>query len=323
MSDKIHILFAITDSYSAYCAVTLVSIFENNKGSSFCIHIICADLSEDNRRKLECLFERYGQELELVHPHGKKFQQIVNMKDKMPNKYHVSTFYRLCVSEWLSPDIDRVIYLDCDLIVTGNLLPLWEEEIDENISLCAAHDFVRLNDYHRLRICKAQHTYFNAGVLLINLAYWRRYAVEQQCIDYICAFPERLLLADQDPLNAVSVGKVKYLHPKYNTMNFYFAREEYLSVCVWYDDMKAIQEAVKSPVIVHFSSEKPWFNGDYLPYRDEWMKYLSMTEWRDRKIKYKGGWKGRCKSFCKKNICRLLGKIGNTLRLRYPASPYQ
>lgn len=323
MSDKIHILLAITDSYAAYCAVTIVSIFENNKGNNFCIHIICADLSEENKNKMGCLFEKYGQEIDIIMPNIQKLQAIVEIKDKMPSKYHVSAFYRLFVSEWLSQKIDRIIYLDCDLIVIGNLLPLWKKEMNENISLCATHDFVRIQDYHRLRICKEQHTYFNSGVLLINLAYWRKHSVGQQCIDYICTYPERIKLADQEALNAVSVGKVKYLHLKYNTMSFYFAKEEYLSVRVWYDDMKAIQEAIKSPVIIHFAGEKPWFKGDYLPYRDEWMKYLAMTEWRNIKIKYKGGWKGRWKSFCQKNIYRLLGKMGNTLRLRYPASPYQ
>lgn len=308
MTDKIHVLLAITDSYAAYCAVTITSIFENNKGVNFCIHIICADLSDENKNKLERLFKKYGQEMDIIMPDIQKFQTIVDMKDKMPSKYHVSTFYRLFAADWLPKDIEKIIYMDCDLIVTGNLKFLWEEGMDENISLCATHDFVRINDYHRLKICKKDHTYFNAGVLLINLVYWRNHSVGQQCVDYICTYPERILIADQEALNAVSVGKVKYLHPKYNTMSFYFAKEEYLSVRVWYDDMKAIQEAIKSPVIIHFAGEKPWFKGDYLPYRDEWMKYLAMTEWRNIKIKYKGGWKGRWKSFCQKTYIVYLEK---------------
>lgn len=322
MNNQIHILLAITDSYAAYCAVTLVSLFENNKDNCFCVHIICTDLTKGNKERLEVIFRRYGQEVDWIQPDLTKFQPIMEAKDRMPNKYHLSTYYRLFASEWLAKYIDRVIYLDCDLIVTGDVRPLWEVHLDDNTALCATHDFVRIEDYHRLRINPMEHIYFNAGVLLINLIYWRSHSVGQSCVDYICTYPERILLADQEALNAVLVGKVKYVHPKYNTMSYYFAKEKYLSVRTWFSDMEAIREAIKAPVIVHFAGDKPWFKGDYLPYRDEWMKYLAMTEWKDMKIRYKGRWKGFCKLKLIKISYFLLGKMGTTLRLHYPTSPY-
>lgn len=322
MSEKIHILLAITDSYAAYCAVTIVSIFENNKGNDFCIHIICADLSEENKNKLERLFEHYRQEIDIIKPDLQRFQAIVDMKDKMPSKYHVSTFYRLFAADWLPKDIEKIIYMDCDLIVTGNLKFLWKEDMNENISLCATHDFVRINDYHRLKICKKDHTYFNAGVLLINLAYWRNHSVGQQCVDYICTYPERILIADQEALNAVSIGKVKYLHPKYNVMSLYFAKDEYLSARVWYDDMHEIREAIKSPVIVHFAGEKPWFKGYYLPYKNEWTKYLKMTEWKNIKIGYKNGAIEKYKRLIKKVIFYLFNGTGKIPQSMHPNYPY-
>lgn len=323
MDDKIHILLAITDSYATYCAVTLVSIFENNKDSHICVHIISEDLSEGNKGRLERIFQRYGQGVDWIQPDLEKFRPVLEVKGRMPSKFHISTFYRLFAAEWLPQNVDRVIYMDCDLIVINELGSLWEEEMDENISLCAVHDFIRINDYHRLRICKEKHTYFNAGVLLINLSYWRKHEVEKQCINYIYRFPERLLLLDQDTLNIILVGKIKYLHPKYNTMSFYFAKEKYLSIRTWYSDMEMIREAVKNPVIVHFAGEKPWFKGNYLPYRDEWMKYLNMTEWKGMKIEYKGGWRGMVKIFVMRNLrYYILGKISKNLCLSYPLLPY-
>lgn len=320
---KIHILLTITDSYAAYCAVTLVSIFENNKDSCFCVHIICADLTEGNKGRLERIFQRYEQEVDWIHPDIQKIQAIVDKEDRMPRKHNISVFYRLFAAEWLPQNINRVIFMDCDLIVTGDLNSLWKEKMDENISLCAVHDFIRINDYHRLRICKEIHTYFNAGVQLINLDYWRKHEVGKQCVDYIYRFPERLLLLDQDTLNAISVGKVKYLHPKYNTMSFFFAKEEYLSVRVWYDDIEAIREAVKNPVVVHFAGEKPWFKGCYLPYRNEWLKYLEMTEWKGMKIRFKKGFKGKCVFYVKQSIRYLIDKTIPKWRQKYPISYYK
>lgn len=323
MNDKIDILFAATDSYVPYLTVALVSIFENNKENDFLVHIICSDLTCDNKEILKHLSDHYGQELHLIQPDLEMFQVIVNMKDKMPSKYHLSTFYRLFVTEWLPEDINRIIYLDCDLIVTGNLRSLWKEDMDENTALCATHDFVRIDDYHRLQINPIEHIYFNAGVLLINLTYWRSHSVGKCCVDYICTYPERILMADQEALNATLAGKVKYIHPKYNTMTFYFAKEKYLGTCVWYGDMEAIIEAVKSPVVVHFAGEKPWFKGEYLPYQDEWMKYLSITDWKDMKIRYNGGWKGKLKFIIRKTMYYFLRKVSNTYRIMYPVSIYK
>lgn len=323
MPDKIHILLTITDSYAAYCAVTIVSIFENNKGNDFCIHIICEDLSKENKNKLERLFKKYNQEIDIIKPNLQQLQTIINIQDKIPSKYHISVYFRLFAAEYLSKNIERIIYMDCDSIVVGKLRPLWEEDMDENTSLCAAHDFVRISDYHRLKINIKDHVYFNSGVLLINLTYWRTHLFGKQCIDYICGYSESIVYPDQDVLNALSVKKTKYLNLKYNTLIFYLAKKEYLIKHVWYDDWDMIQNAIKSPCVVHFVNNPPWYKGGFLPYRDVWIKYLSMTEWKDIKIGYKGGFMGYCKYTLNKSLRSLIGLMGKEYRLKYPVSSYK
>ena len=88
MDDKIHLLLAITDSYIIYCAVTLVSIFENNQDSRFCVHIICPDLKKENKDKLAHLFAHYDHEMSLVRFDLDKFQEIEKVKNRIPGKYH-------------------------------------------------------------------------------------------------------------------------------------------------------------------------------------------------------------------------------------------
>ena len=224
----------------------------------------------------------------------------------MPRKYDISIFYRLFAAEWLPQNIDKILYLDCDLIVTGDLTSLWKEKINEDTPLCAIHDFVRLNDYHRLRINLKNHIYFNSGVLLINLSYWRKNLIAQQSLNYIRLHPERLLLPDQDILNALTVGKVKYLHPKYNTMTYMFCSDDFLEWCSWYNEIPKIKEATRNPIIIHFAGIKPWHKGEYLPYREKWMEYLNMTEWKNIKIKYKKGWIGWIRLQFKQPILKFL-----------------
>lgn len=306
MADKIHILLSITNSYVAYCAVTISSILENNRNNKVCIHIICEDLAQENKTKLKYMVEKYEQELNFIQPNIKQVQQIKNVLCRMPAKHNISTFYRLFAAEWLPQNIEKVIYLDCDLIVIEDLASLWKEKISEDIPLCAIYDFVRINDYHRLGINFREHIYFNAGVLLINLSYWRKHSIAQQCIDYILSFPERLLLADQDILNALTVGKIKYLHPRYNTMTYMFCSEDFLAWCSWYNEIPIIKEATENPIIIHFAGTKPWHKGEYLPYREKWIKYLNMTEWKNIKIKYKKGWIGWIRLQFKQPILKFL-----------------
>lgn len=323
MNDTIYLLLAITDSYVPYCGVTLASLFENNKDNNCCVYIACEDLREESISKLKALSLKYNQQIIFVQPSGEKLQIIKDTIKKVPNPIHISSYYRLLVTELVSNNIDKIIYLDCDLIVKGNLRLLWNELMEESIALCAVHDFVRLDDYFRLQIDENRFRYYNAGVLVINLAYWRKYDVSMQCINYMQNNYAKLLLADQDILNAVLMHDVKYVHPRYNTMSLFWASEEYLSVCTWYSDIEKIRASIAAPVIVHFANNKPWHKGWNLPYREEWLYYLSKTAWSELEISYRGGIWGYMKDKSYNLIYKLLGRCSKKLRLLYHVSPYK
>lgn len=319
MNNIVHVLLCSTKSYVAYCAVTLVSIFENNKHLNIHIHLITGDMEESDIDKLRNLSHIYNQSLSFYCP-----QEFLLKSLEGIGHYHISAYYRLLAPELLPTVLNKVIYFDIDLIVRGSLENIWnslDAVGDDSIPIVAARDVVRVYDYSRLHIDHTIHSYFNSGVMVINLNYWRKYNVMQNCIAYITKYPRRIIYADQDALNAVLCGLVKYIHPKYNCLTFYFAKKQYLTMKVWYNDLTFIDEAVKDPVVIHFSGDKPWFKGnDDLPYKKEWMNYLSMTEWKDIPIKYKNGFKGLFLNKIKNLVFRILGKFGNTFRRMYPVS---
>ena len=114
-------------------------------------------------------------------------------------------------------------------------------------------------------------SYFNSGVMLMNLDYWRKNNVANNLINYIYNNPERCIYPDQDALNIVLDSKVEYLNPTYNfqhywAVSFHLSKTSYLR-------HKEIIEASEDPVIVHFCSQKPWHIKCYNPYKSEFYRY--------------------------------------------------
>lgn len=115
----------------------------------------------------------------------------------------VETYYRLFISDILPSDIDKVLWLDCDIIVAGDLKELWNEGISDS-AVGVVPDFENNNVrvMNRLKY-DAAYGYFNAGVLLINLKYWRRENIIPIFTNYISDHYENLYYHDQDVLNYV------------------------------------------------------------------------------------------------------------------------
>lgn len=262
IDNLISVLLTITDSYVPYCGVTMTSLFENNRNNKLCVYVFCPNLSDSNKKLLHNVASRYGQQI--IFP-------IAAVRNNMPLssqfKFHESVLYRLYVSHLIPKEVGRIIYMDCDLIVTDDLREMWNRPMDSSISLWAVPDLFRFTDYYRLKLNHKKHTYFNAGVILINLDYWRKNQVGEKCLDYIKKNAERVSYLDQDALNAVLAGTVKYLHPRYNCMIPFYANIDYLKNRVWYEDLEHIHEAVNAPCIIHYVGAKPWSKQFLPPYK--------------------------------------------------------
>jgi lipopolysaccharide biosynthesis glycosyltransferase len=195
----------------------------------------------------------------------------------------LSTYYRLFLPELLPKHLDKVIYLDCDLIVMTDIGRLWQLDIEPYYVLAAqdvgilkvSHPSGLLN-YQELGI-PADGKYFNAGVLVLNLARWRQHQMGRQIIEYMEQNPEFIRLHDQDALNAMLFDKWGELDLRWNQTphlyrNFRSWRETPFSQEVY-------RRAVASPYIIHFaSSAKPWNRYTHRHHR-QFYQYLDQTAW--------------------------------------------
>jgi lipopolysaccharide biosynthesis glycosyltransferase len=222
------------------------------------------------------------------------------------NKFFPATiYYRLLAPRILANDINKILYLDSDLVVRRSLRGLWEIDLD-GYALAAVEDakwdptkeaFISVFSMELAPDTK----YFNSGVMLINLSYWRLNAVSERAIAFVKNHQERLNFWDQDALNAVLNGRWIILPAVWNA----------------HHQQVAGVSRVADPAIVHYCGDiKPWhwrWHEILHPYKYEYHRYRKRTPWRRYKPEGRPGWPGRMKQVVK----RLLPlKVRQQLRFR-------
>jgi lipopolysaccharide biosynthesis glycosyltransferase len=191
----------------------------------------------------------------------------------------VSTYYKLLVADRLPAELGKVIWLDCDLLVVGDLARLWDHELDGRHALATQDAVVPLvssrsgvGAWQELGL-PATAPYFNAGVMLIDLALWRRDRVTGRALDYVREYRDRVCYLDQEGLNAVLSGLWSELDRRWNHN-------------VGVPDLAGEAPAEVDAWIVHFAGNlKPWRLGVRNTSTELYFRYLDMTPWR--------GWRPR------------------------------
>jgi lipopolysaccharide biosynthesis glycosyltransferase len=195
-SDPIHLLCAADARYGGYAGIMLTSVLRANPGESFDIHLLSDGIRAGDRRKLAALVARAGSRLTVYDVAAR----LAGYADGVGNHLSRTAYARLLIADLLPAGLQRILYLDCDIICTGALRPLWN--LAEAIPLLGAVPD-RTGERWKARLgLPAEAPYFNSGMLLINLAAWRERDIAGKIIAWMTANPDKLALADQDAINA-------------------------------------------------------------------------------------------------------------------------
>lgn len=278
-----HIAFCLDNNYVQYCSVVIASIIYNNKNEDITFHLLSDGITIENKKKLQSWLFSYKNKSVVFHKIDiSKFKEFPLGQSTYLN---MSTYYRLAMPSLL-PDIKKILYLDCDVIVNQSLKDLWD--VDISGYACAGvrdriNDSIRL--YNRLHYPMSD-GYVNAGVLLINLEKCRQDNIFEKSISIARKESDKLKNHDQDLINKIYHGQIKMLPFKYNLLEYYLYTEDWL-----YMDRKyyaEIIEACKSPTIIHFCMpQKPWHYECINPYKELYYKYRAMTPWQEVKLTHK------------------------------------
>ena len=254
----INIVFGIDSKYAKYCSVTIASILSNHKLNSkegtikfYFLSPEDNSISEKDRKQILELKKIQNFDYEFINIAMDEYKGL-----PYDRKITKAAYNRLLISKILNHNIEKVIYLDSDLIVIDDILKLWNYDIT-NYLLAAVKDYERTNP---------SNTYFNSGVLLLNLKKLRNFNFYEKWKIYIKDLSDikSLKYFDQDILNYITEGKVLLIPKEFNAMAVY---------------------AVNNPnvVIAHFTSFKPWDAFCIHPLQDLYWKYVKQTVYEIKK----------------------------------------
>ena len=215
--NEIPIFFSTDDNYIPFLDIAIASLIENaSKKYKYRIIVLNTGLEQENVDKI-MRNERDGFSIKFVNISA----EVEKIKKSLKNVYHFSvvTYYRLFIAS-LFPAYDKIVYLDCDLVVLGDVSELYHTDLGDNILGAAPEEFIRNTKEFRLYADKSigvdPSTYVNAGVLVINLVAFREHRIMEQFIGLITEYDFDLLDPDQAYLNYLCRGRIRVLPNGWN-----------------------------------------------------------------------------------------------------------
>lgn len=282
-----NILYATDRNYIHVCATSIVSLLENNQeADKIHIYILSDDLGEQEE-KLYQLVKKYNRQVTILST-GKLAKWFEKQGvEKFNGGY--TTYFRLAAAKLL-PELDKILYIDCDTLIEGELKEFYDTDIDGKPG-AAVRDALLAESNLSLR--RPLHSlYYCAGVMLINLAYWRENDVLEKCLKALSQInlSSTMTAGDQELINYVLGDDIVTVALKYDVtqlLRMYSSRNLLLMIHKNEEDFYSVDEmdaARLHPIILHITGYwwgRPWNEECMDPITKKWESYLEMTPWKD------------------------------------------
>lgn len=271
------IVLCTDNNYCIHTGILMCSICDNNDNVHYHI-VISEDVTVKNKRKLESVALKYNAEIAFYTINPSIIDSLPFGKEIMPQHVSVVTYFRLFLTEILPSTLSKVLYLDVDMICAGTLSELWDRPLSDK-PLVAVTD-MDANDPHRYARLgyDSELGYFNAGVLLINLDYWRNERILLQFSNFMTEHSDRIIFHDQDVLNHIFAGKAELVDIDYNLQNGFLRQPP-----SFIPNHDTFDYCIKHPKLIHYTYiHKPWIKGSPHPYTSYYLHYKKLSPWRYR-----------------------------------------
>jgi lipopolysaccharide biosynthesis glycosyltransferase len=265
------IVLATDDNYARQTSVTIASYALTNIDSRRDIFVLVDDLSENSRVCITKTAKVFGLSVTLLPVDLERFSGVFQTQTR--GCAHVSplTYSKLVASEVIPSHYERLLLLDSDLIVNGDLGSLLSHSLGSH-AMGAVADFM-MPEQSRDRLgLQNGHRYFNAGVLLIERNRWSDFNVMGKFTTLVSTPDTRLQYAEQDPLNIIFEKNYAELHGRWNHMLMIN-----LMGLIPNDTLKG-----EFPLILHYAGQiKPWH--EYCPpeVQATYYRFASACPWID------------------------------------------
>lgn len=246
---SMNVAIATNRRYVPVSMVMLYSLFFNNTDADIHVYIFNCELTEEDRMQFEQLAAAWNQQITLL-----TITDIARF-DGLPttNEWTKETYFRLMMPELLSDEVERILYLDVDIIINKPIRAFYEMDF-AGMDLVVCEDIL-LNRVHKnyyqqnfVDMANTDFTYFNAGVILWNLAQVRQKYTFNTYREKLLNYLPVLQCLDQDILNAVHCGSTLTVDWRLYNLPVPTAIQNHFS----------LQDVSSTSCIIHFMGPKPW-----------------------------------------------------------------
>lgn len=265
---KISIAYAPDDNYVNQTVVSMKSALEHNEQVEFII--MYSKLSAESMQKLGAV----GGSLRLIKMDESQFADLTLSK-----WVTVQAWFRIKLPD-LCKDLDKVLYLDCDTLIRGNLDELFSLDLTDKY-LAGVKDVWGVSKYVK-RLDMKSGVYVNSGMLLFNCDYCRKEHFFDKVVDFAKNNAKIIEFCDQDSINKVVDEHKLVISPKYNLMDTWWRGGYYEFEG---EEEAEYLQAKENPVIVHLTGLKPAFKGCGNKFKDEWWEVAKKTKIYDELLR--------------------------------------
>ncbi len=265
---KINICFSSDNNYAQHLAVTLVSVLENKSpDDEIFVYVLDGGITDENKTKILNLKNKYDFNIKFL-----TIDQNLHKKFPQGKKNHITpaAYYRLLLPE-LCPDLDKLLYLDVDIIVKTSLAELFETDISDKYYA----GVIDCDESIHLKRLGLKH-YCNSGVLVLNLKKWREDNITEKFFRFMREYPDKIVLHDQDVINCVLRDGMLRLAKCWN-----------VQVSLYEGSKEFVQMLPDARIIHYIGKHKPWHANFKQVAKEEYFKYLRLTEWKDYEKGYR------------------------------------
>lgn len=258
--NEINIGIAINNAFAMPAVVTIQSLMVYESNCIVNIRVVYSELAESWIEKIESLCERFAKLRISFHRIDTRDLGSLTINRK---SLSIEAYFRLFFP-YLFTDVDKILWLDSDLIIQSSLKPLYDMNIEQcfaAVGQCVNDEFGQRAELKDRIGLPAEAVYFNSGVMLLNLKYWREKLERDELLKVIYKHNETKNDYDQEVLNVVFAG------------HFLTFDSHIYNVQLHHVFFDCHPEIVEKASIVHFTVDKPWNVRYGRRYAAVWWKY--------------------------------------------------
>ncbi len=272
MTHRYNIGCATDSNYAQHLGIMICSMLTNTSSPElFDIYVVDGGILAKDIQRFKEIEKKFSCNINFLKPDRKYFDKL-----KVFEIYSEATYYRYFLLDTLP--VEKLLYLDCDMIVEGDVTELYNINQEGNIISACVEVLCPVEHLKTIGLTKS----FNAGMILVNCKKWQQEKISQKAYQYQIENEHIVEFPDQDSLNVTLQDSWQIVPYRWNVIarlglvNLGIGSADYR-----YYSKEDVFHEYNNPKIIHYANRlfKPWFWLDPSPYKKNYLKYKAISPW--------------------------------------------